>query len=188
MIAVITIRGFTEDDSERTGTDDLFWDVIRKFAGREVTTIHPINWNANMDHLVSTLERYSIDKVIMVSYSWGAGYGAMKLAKKLKKTKINIISMLLCDPVYRPTWVPAWMGVLPFIPALNPLRKIRVPANVAKVRWVRQFISLPQAHNLLGINIHDPLVLNYSHTAIDSSREWRHLVNDELSKHIHQHE
>lgn len=182
MTAIIMIRGFTEDDSESTGTEDVFFDIVRKFANDDVTTFHPLNWNHDFDSMVRILDRYCIDKLILIGYSWGAGYGCVKLAKKLRKTKVNIISCLMCDPVYRPSWIPAWMGILPFLQSLNTSRRIKIPTNIKKTRWVRQFLSIPRGHDLDGFNISRAKVLQYSHAAIDSSPEWRAMVKDELER------
>ena len=47
MKAILTFQGFTESEHARSGTEDLFFEVIRKFACDDVTTYHPRTWSFN---------------------------------------------------------------------------------------------------------------------------------------------
>lgn len=183
--AVITFQGFTESEHAPTGTEDLFFEVIRGFANKNVTTYHPRRWNSEIEPLLDQLVRQRIYDVVLVGYSWGAGYTCMKFAKLAPKRGIRVKLALLCDPVYRPLWLPAWMGANPLcIRSIMGGSKIKVPKSVARVVWVRQKISIPQGHDLVPLNggtrIEAGRVLEYSHTTIDSAPQWWALVKNKL--------
>lgn len=185
MIAVVTFQGFTESDQYPSGTEDLFFDVIREFSTKRVTTYHPRRWNSDIRALLDQLVRHRIHDVILVGYSWGAGYACMKFAQLAPERGIKIKLALLCDPVYRPLWLPAWMGANPLcVGAVTKSAKIEVPRSVARVAWVRQKISIPSGHDLVSkygtTRIEPGRFLEYSHTSIDSASQWFSLVRNEL--------
>ena len=187
MRAIITFQGYTEDLSQNTGTERLFREVIRKLVGSELTCLDPRQWDANTEAMVAYLSRSGVTECAVVGYSYGGGYTSQKFAHACMKHGITIKLMLLCDPVYRPTWLPAWHILQPFaIRSLMPkAAHIDIPRSVEEVHWVRQTISLPQAHDLRfewsQTVIHKPQVLPYGHTAIDESPEWFDLVRRHLT-------
>lgn len=191
MKAVITFQGFTESDSAATGTEDLYFDIIRPFASRNVTTYQPRTWKTDVENLLSQLIRQRIHDVVIVGYSWGAGYTAQKFAKLAPEYGIRIPLMMLCDPVYRPTWMPAWMGANPlcFRSMMPASKRIVIPESVKRVCGVRQNVNLPQGHELAHespvTKIEPFRVLPYSHTAIDAAPEWFSLVRNELEFLLH---
>ena len=184
--AVVTFQGFTEDLSRETGTEALYRDVIRPRSSAEMMTLLPVEWDHPPGKLVGALHRMGVPSVVVIGYSWGAGYGAQRFAAAALRAGIAVDLMLLCDPVYRPLWLPPFLGTLPLaLRALLPdSAVIRVPHGVRRVAAVRQAISLPRGHKLhLGPATASPLprVLPYSHTAIDSAPEWHALVDFELA-------
>ena len=187
MRAVITFGGFTEDLSRNTGTERLFREVIRKLVSPDLTCLDPRQWDARVEHMVAYLDRSDVKEVAVVGYSYGGGYTAQKFAKACQEHGITIRLMLLCDPVYRPTWLPAWGLLQPFaLRSLMPrCATIDIPRSVQNVHWVRQTLSLPMAHDLRRewsmTMIYDPLILPYGHTAIDESPEWFNLVREHLT-------
>lgn len=190
MIPVFTIQGFTEDLAHETGTEWLYKRVIRKFSGPEVTTTWPMPWDVDTAAVAAFALRQGFAEAVIVGYSWGAGYGAQRLAEELGELGIRVRLMLLCDPVYRPRWLPAWMGAFPLVfRALGRTARVRVPASVKRVAWVRQRENLPAGHDLkaddLGrTTIEDPLWLRYRHTAIDQAPEWFELVEQKLKEEL----
>jgi pimeloyl-ACP methyl ester carboxylesterase len=185
--AIITFGGFTEDLSRNTGTERLFREVIRKLVSVDLTCLDPRQWDARVEHMVAYLDRSGVKECAVIGYSYGGGYAAQKFAKACMEHGITIKLMLLCDPVYRPTWLPAWGFLQPFaIRSLMPKSAtIDIPRSVEEVHWVRQTISLPMAHDLRNewapTVIHPPQVLPYGHTAIDESPEWFRLVREKLT-------
>lgn len=185
MKAVVTFQGFTESDSRATGTEDLYFSVVRKFAFENCTTYQPRRWNTNLENLLDQLIRQRIHDVVVIGYSWGGGFTSQKFAEMAPDWGIKIPLMLLCDAVYRPLWMPAWMGANPLcIGSLSRKAKIVVPESVKRVCWVRQKCSVPAGHDLRhaspATKIEPGKVLPYSHVAIDSAPEWHSLVRNEL--------
>jgi hypothetical protein len=190
MRAIITLQGFTESLSQSTGTERLFREVIRKFIAPDLFCLDPRQWDADTEGMVGYLSRSKVTECAVVGYSYGGGYTAQKFAAACLKQGIAIRLMLLCDPVYRPTWLPA-LGILqPFaVRSLMPkCATIDIPRSVSEVHWVRQRLSLPMAHDLRNgwslTKIHPPQVLPYGHTAIDESPEWFDLVRQKLADFV----
>jgi hypothetical protein len=189
MKAVVSFQGFTESDHRRTGTEDLYFSIIRKFAGPDVTTYQPRTWTSNVKALAYQLNRQGLRHAAMVSYSHGQA-AACDFARHCYGLGISIDLWAACDPVYRPAWLPRKNLFQPLaFRALARWARILVPANVRRVVWVRQEISRPQGHELKATGpqtyIQKPLVLPYAHTAIDQAPEWFHLVKSELNHWIH---
>jgi len=190
MKAILTFQGFTESESRRSGTEDLFFQVIRKFAGPDVTTYHPRTWTTNVRHLADQIIRQGIRNVALVSYSHGQA-AAMAFARIAYQAGISCDLWLCCDPVYRPTWAPrkTWAQVFA-IRAMIGNPTIKIPPSVRRVVGVRQEINRPQACKLRAIDPHRTRlqkldVLPYSHTAIDEAMPWYDLVHGELKHWMH---
>ena len=190
MIFIVPILGFTEGTHRRSGTENLHRDILRPFAAPTVQVLPPQRWNLDPEDLAAYLRRNDADTLILVAYSWGGGFAAPRLIRAADHLGIRIPLVLLCDPVYRPLWLPAWMGPNPLaVRAMIPgSAKIRIPAGPLHVHSVRQTISRPAGHDLLAdsplTTIHDPIVLPYSHTRIDEAQEWRALVYDQIHAHL----
>jgi hypothetical protein len=189
MKAIVSFQGFTESDASRTGMEDLYFSVIRKYAREDVTTYQPRTWTANVKALAYQLNRQGIRHAAMVSYSHGQA-AACDFARCCYKLGVSVDLWLACDPVYRPAWLPRKNILQPFaFRALFKLAKISVPRNVRRVVSVRQEITRPQGHDLRANSpltyVQKPLVLPYSHTCIDNAPEWFELVVAELTHWIH---
>jgi hypothetical protein len=188
MRAIITFQGFTESEDKRTGTEDLYFSVIRNFSSPIVTTYQPRMWTSDVKALVGQLSRQGIESVAVVSYSHGQA-AACAFAREAYEHGITVAVWCACDPVYRPTWLPRsnWFQPLAFRAMLGQ-GTIKVPANVRRVAWVRQTISRPCGHDLIAESpetvIEKAHVLNFTHTAIDNAPRWRELVRAELMKFV----
>ena len=185
MKAVVTFQGFTESDERPTGTEDLYFSVVRQFAGPYVTTYQPRRWNSDSKALAEQLVRQRIHDVIVLAYSWGAGYQCMKFAKIGRQYWIRIPLALHCDPVYRPTWMPGWLPANPLnIYSIDRRSKIKLPPAIRRAVYVRQELSIPNGHQLVaehpGQVAECRAVLPYGHTGIDECPEWFTIVRNEL--------
>jgi hypothetical protein len=186
MKAIITFQGFTESDENRTGTEDLYFSVIRRFAREDITTYQPQPWTANVKTLAAQVARQGIRNAAIVSYSHGQS-AAVDFAQAAYRLGITIDLWLACDPVYRPAWLPRWNWTQPLaFRALTKSARIAIPFNIRKVTGVRQDISWPFGHDLKPASplttVEDLVKLPYSHTAIDQAPEWFQLVRTELQK------
>jgi pimeloyl-ACP methyl ester carboxylesterase len=186
MIAVVQYQGHLQTGQSQSGMEDLHFNVTRKFANEHVTVVHPRRWNSDVPALMDMLTRQEIHRVILIGYSWGAGYTCMKFAKLAPEWGIKIPLALLCDPVYRPTWMPGWLPANPLnIYSLDRRTKIHVPQTIKRVAWVRQKLSIPNGHELVSEYGHTHIVpgrvINgHTHMTIDEAPEWFSLVRNEL--------
>jgi pimeloyl-ACP methyl ester carboxylesterase len=186
MKAIVQYQGHLQTGQNQSGTEDLHFQVTRRFANEVVTVLHPRRWNSDIEEALDMLVRQAIHEVALVGYSWGAGFACMKFAELAPEWGIKVPLAVLCDPVYRPLWMPRWLPANPLnIGSVMRSKKIEVPISVRRVVWVRQNISLPAGHALVPENgrlqhIADPLILPYSHTGIDEAPEWFDLVRREL--------
>lgn len=180
MVAIVTFQGFTENLKWETGTEVVWREVIRPFASSEITVRWPDQWDTDTEALAGFCSRQGFKRVIIVGYSWGGGYAAQKFAGYLQDLGIKVPLMLLCDPVYRPLWLPRCLGPMSPLSVIGS-PKIKVPENVRCVSWVRQTSTKPRGHDLAGTaeltHIEDPITLDHhSHTTIDHSIEWKAVV------------
>jgi len=186
MKAILTFQGFTESDDERTGTEDLYFNVIRRFAREDITTYQPRAWTSNVKTLAAQIARQGIRNVALISYSHGQS-AAVDFAHEAYKRGIAVDLWCVCDGVYRPAWLPRWNWLQPLsFRALAKSATIRVPYNIRRVTGVRQNISWPFGHDLEPVSFLttiEPLArLPYTHPSIDQSPEWFQLVRHELQK------
>lgn len=83
------------------------------------------------------VRRHAVDgpgkRVIIAGYSWGAGHGAPRLAKALRRAGVEVDLMILIDPIYR-SRLPLVFRLLAFTTWLG----VKVPANVRRVMVWRQ--------------------------------------------------
>jgi hypothetical protein len=174
MIIHQCISGFTQNEgyfhgvmklSERlheTGIDDGF--NHRVILNR---------WNSDWKKIAEyywLLAEYYIEPISLCiyAYSWGAGWGAMQLAKHLSNSRIQIRVMVLSDPVYRHK---NYLMRLLNIPIFDPI--IKVPHNVKEVFSFKQRTNWPRGHRLIADNgtvIHPTVVIeNCTHQKMDDS-------------------
>lgn len=184
MDVILTFQGFTESIRSRTGTEDLYFSVIRKFANQEVTTYQPQTWTANVKELAAQLARQRAGRVALVSYSHGQD-AACDFAREAYSLGLKVDLWLACDPVFRPSWIARLNIFQPFaIRALTKGAKIKVPENIRRVAGVRQKVSWPWGHDLIATSPNTKIdrfeFLPYTHTSIDSAEPWFQLVESEL--------
>jgi hypothetical protein len=140
-------------------------------------------WNVADLHLESLT-------ICVYAYSWGAGWGAMQLARHLKRFEMKVRVMVLCDPVYRnPHWYLKWLSLVHRDSSFSPV--IRVPDNVREVFHFHQRVNVPSGHKLVGTGetlIRPPIELRRIHQKMDDSWEFHGLslsiakkVNSRLS-------
>lgn len=178
---IIPLMGFRESALQRTGMEQL-WAELRKFASPECTVLSPWEWRDNMRSLAAFVSRNSpgtMPRLFVFAYSWGGGYAFPRLARECERLGLTIETACLCDPVYRSRLLPTWLPLNPM--SLTRGRRIRVPASVEVVYWVRQTLSLPAGHEVVpedptATDVVSPTVVEATHTTIDSSRQWRELV------------
>lgn len=124
--------------------------------------------------------------VCVYAYSWGAGWGAMRLAKYLNRNGMDIRVMVLSDPVYRHKhFLLRWLALVQRDSNFSPI--IRVPKNVHEVFHLHQRSNRPMGHRLLSMNgttIHPPIYIeNTTHQKMDDT--WKfHVLSLEVATRL----
>ena len=185
MIRIYSVGGFTETARDSTGLEDVHRRVIKPYATRHDVEVQPVRqWKDDWKGLARRAYRDDAQEAVLVGYSWGAGWGCQKLAAELSRHWITVRLMLLCDPVYRPLWLPPWgaANLLGFRALIPNSATIKIPSNVQRLRGLRQTNKSPRGHACLwaGERVNFPRVANATHTNIDSSPAWEALVSVEL--------
>lgn len=181
MIAInICISGFTQGPGQGHGVFRLSEELMKKghneSARRRVWYLRwREDWRAWAAHIELIAALHNEDVLVAVyAYSWGAGWGAMHLARYLRRRGIAVRYMVLSDPVYRSRWVSfRWRSLLPRWLTAAPM--IRVPANVGEVWSFHQTMATPSGHRLVAENgtiIHPSVRLMYDHGSIDQAKEF----------------
>jgi len=167
---VILIGGFSEHRGESTGTNQL-WRKLRSFSRPDVC-VQFCHWNEDWAQraafIAENTRKVHDPEIIIAGYSWGAGYGARRLAAELKRHDLRVTSMTLCDPIYRSHLpITRWLALtrLPF--------PIELPSNVEAVKVFTQLQSRPSAHPVLLHGDRLPVEeLEATHTNIDEHIEY----------------
>lgn len=172
---VILISGFLQDRSRPNGIVRL-WQRLFHRADQNLHIESPWVWNERWAERAEMLWLAEQElgrplKIIVAGYSYGAGWGAMQLAKQLRKRGMGVYWAVLSDPVYRCSWlIGRWLAMTVF-------GVIGVPDNVANVSWFRQRMNRPQAHDLLPMDeqvthIREPKELKRTHQYMDDAPEF----------------
>lgn len=170
----ILISGFTQSIDRENGFDRL-WKKLRPLVSEHVSLLPPQQWKADFSAIAEFIYRMKPENTVpdirVYAYSWGCGYGFLELAKQLNKHKLGISEAVLCDPVYYSRWRP-WRAIARGRWALP----IKIPTNVTRVHWFRQFENRPQATELIGdVNytlVTKPVILKVKHAYMEDQIEF----------------
>jgi hypothetical protein len=181
-IAVVhqVISGCRQHGGRANGSQ-LLWAELRDRHHNGRVLVDLREWHTPWDRHAELLwrQRPTDDTPVAVyiyAYSWGAGWGAIRLARELRKRGITVIAVVFADPVYRdPIAIRNWR-------ALWPYSTVWVPANIQNVYWTRQFLDWPRAHNVRAEDpdatwINPPVVCDRTHAYMDEAPEFRRLVH-----------
>ncbi len=153
---IIPIMGFTQTIAYLVGMLKL-WRQLREMSSEDRFICHPQRWCANWADIADFIHAITQNggekpTIYVVAYSWGGGWGFIRLAKELKKRGLHISKAVLCDPVYRSPLLPfGWLTRLRTMINKGPLApKIVIPSNVENVWHFFQRQNKPQAHKLVA--------------------------------------
>jgi hypothetical protein len=146
----VVIQGYRQRSGEPNGMFRL-WEKLNGIAGPECR-VELMAWNDHWDELAETIrrctERNGRPDVYVYAFSWGAGWGAMELARELQGRGLVVKTMVLCDPIYRSRWlVFRWLA---YLGGQRSGPKIRVPANVLEVRGTYQQNDRLRGHRVVA--------------------------------------
>jgi len=166
------ITGFLQNAGTRTRMIEL-WRGLHAVSGHASRAeLRP--WDSNWDAEAELIMRLSSPNpktpptILIFAYSWGAGWGAMRLARALDERGVAVNCMVLSDPVYRHWyWAGNWRAFVPWIP-------ITVPGNVMQVRSFRQAKNWPRAHAIKAAlpgftEVWPPVTINATHQNMDEA-------------------
>lgn len=170
----IVISGFLQTEGRLTGCL-LLWRQLQIAYASKHTAVELRSWDSNWKDLAEVIWRFRPDDteplVYVSAYSWGAGYGFVKLAQALIQRGIHIQHAVLSDPVYRSRLVSFRWRSLFGTPT------IVVPRNVREVSWWfqrqdRPYGSLLKAEREPSTFIHDGIEVDRSHVYMDDLEAW----------------
>lgn len=179
---IICIAGFSEKRGAHTGTSRLYM-RLREWTAPE-TTVRFWLWDEDWRDRAAHIARVSPPdaRILVCAYSWGAGHGFVRLSRALQRLGRRVETAVLCDPVYRSrTLLGRWLAIVPWL-------RVRVPANVDDVLWLRQRTDLPSGHTPKALGpetwIHPAVDLTglYTHARIDDSSEYHALAASEARR------
>lgn len=171
MTRIFPITGAFQDEADQTGLHSIRQDILRPLEamGIDVEPVRP--WKEDWEKLATRCALDGVVDVIIIAYSWGAGWAAQRLSRALESFGICVTVQVLMDPVYRPLWIPAWgpANIFGFRALMPGAATIAVPDNVQLVLGIRQASSLPMGHAIRhhGRKFHLPLVHHANHSNID---------------------
>jgi len=178
----VFFTGFIQGWQKKTGLERI-WREVRKLSDDDTWVLPPLPWNTNTTALAKLIHRnVSPDaRIVVIAYSWGVGHAFIHFAANLALYGLAIDKAILCDGVYRSSWLPWWLPLNPTSLLLG--RKILIPPNVKSVSWVRQKVFRPCGADLIAIDpahtsIDPGVCLNINHLLIDDSEEFLNMVLD----------
>ena len=188
QVGIFTISGFTETEERLTGMEEIQRQLDDQYRHEDRVHVYDLRpWKHNAKGLAALAKRDGITHAIILGYSWGGGYGSPRLAKCLIKEGIKIPLVLLCDPVYRPQWLPSLgpANIFGFRALIPRSAVITFPAEIKCISGIRQHNNIPQGHKVrIGDGPAFDMVLinrsNINHGLIDNSYEWKSLVAAEI--------
>lgn len=140
----VLITGFMQRRGARTGLSRVWRRLLPLNSPTDLVWAPRVwndDWRGIADRIKYLANGAKPPAVYVYAYSWGAGYGAKRLAKLLADRGVPVAGMVLCDPVYR-SRLP-FLRWLAFVPGL----KINMPATVdienvhvfrqKRSRWLR---------------------------------------------------
>lgn len=189
---VVLLMGFTERLAAPTGMEQI-WREVRAEADQDTVIVTPFEWWEDTRGMIDFIRRNSDTppELMVIAYSWGCGWAFTHLAEDAWRAGVPIRYAVLCDPVYRSRLMPSW---LPFNPiSISPVFRppITIPPSVERVEWVRQRKDLRvRGHDLIEADRNKTVIgkgryLEYNHTQIDESPEFRALATHWVRVFVH---
>ncbi len=177
----VAISGFRQAEDRPNGMLRLWLDTLRPLAGPAVFARYA-PWNHDWRGLARLIDNTRGSglrqncRVGIYAYSYGAGWGAIRLADALAALGIEVAHCVFSDPVHRYALpVRNWRALRWFAGR----QKVIVPRNVRAVDWFRQESDpLLWGHEVVAA---DPaatrispatLVPGVRHDAMDDLREF----------------
>lgn len=166
----ICISGYLQNRGDSVQGLPKLWHRLHNQHGHHACVTFA-EWSANWEAMAEWIYRTSRNgsdrqpRILVVAYSWGAGYGAMALARKLAERGVFIDVMVTSDAVFHLGGRLAHLVGLSQLCAYWPWRLvewllrrfgkqaarpvIKLPANVREVHWFLQANSRLRGHEIM---------------------------------------
>ena len=190
-LIVMTVNGFTQKFHE--GGHREIWRNNRQFVGRDTLIMTPIPWNSDPEEYARFVAQESDFKthLIVIAYSWGAGWFFRRFQKHLDKRGVDIQHAVLCDPVVRRGLVPERLSkITPMsLWSILPFARMEIAPNVGRVSRFYQKQTVPKGHPLKIADPDHTVVelereLDASHINMEDQEEYQAHVHAVISRHI----
>lgn len=154
MIVQILISGFTQHRGYAHGWFKLRESLLSEgFSAGVDQRVWLETWQVNTKRLADSIQiltsLYGEVRVGIYGYSYGGGFGSMRLLRQLERKSVQVEKVVLADPVYRSNWLPrplpSPLSLLPF--DIQP--KIRLPKNIGDLVHFYQNVNVPQSPYLI---------------------------------------
>jgi|TARA_Y100000310_G_scaffold65390_1_gene60872 hypothetical protein len=184
--AVVLFTGFLQDRKALTGQEILWRKLRTVVAGGQITKttlLPPQKWNADVKGLAEFLFRNLVQngdrRVLISGYSYGGGWGAIRLCKELLRMGVLVDHLVMADAVHRNRM--GFTNVVNIFSKGGQWRSIKIPANVRHVHPFRQAVDVPRGHKLKAVDGNittiDPTVwLKCGHSFVDEQKKYQDKV------------
>lgn len=194
------IPGYLQNRSQSNqGLPTLAHELVLDLNFTGLAQVELDEWNTDWSVQAEWIYRLAIpqdSQVVVIAYSWGAGFGFTRLAQELRDRGILIQHAILSDPVFHlgPRWFHTVAGLFlaqmrAYYPysrctqklcdwgLLPPRPTIKVPDNVLAVDYFIQRNSPLRGHELVAEGAHTVInrhPIDYrTHTNMDDCPEFR---------------
>lgn len=150
---MVLISGYLQLRGEETQGIPALRHKLQDLYANRTTIVEGDTWDSNFPDIAENIFRMSQNceppTVMIVAYSWGAGYGFVQLAKELRLRGLRVNAAVLSDAVYHlgGRWCHK-LGISQV--AAYCKNKIVVPGNVDQLYWFRQHNSRLRGHTLVS--------------------------------------
>ena len=149
--AIVFINGFRQNVAPGVGLQSLYFEATRLWFDRRRDLVIHRTWDSDPEESAGLVLSHEPEKIFVVGYSYGCGWGLTKLAAELGPVGRAIDAAFLIDPVTRYT-VQKWRSLGWFASKQN--LTYFAPVNVKRVFSWRQVnaggLTEPVGHRVVG--------------------------------------
>ena len=142
-IAIVIIPGYKQGVLPGTGPAIIYDQLYKAYDSRSDAVLLFRSWKSPAMETARLLNSQRPDRLAVVGYSYGCGWGIPELAKAIAPFSLPLDLAILIDPV------PRYRGIFKPL-SLTRLNKYRVPRYIDKVHTFRQCNASPYGRQLVA--------------------------------------
>jgi len=179
MLTIFNIGGFTQGDDRWHGINELDEKIraeLDDYSGLNVR-VHYHGWNADWGAIATKTKllrnRYPKPEPFIIlanAYSYGAGWGLTRLAKKLARKNLNITVANISDGIMRD-----WQQMFGAWRAIYGGWAIKLPPNIVAYNGFYQTVSRPSGVQPIGSTCLSWTDLGVEHTLMDDEPDFHNI-------------